>query len=205
MEKILSKLFFIFVIFGWVNTLHAECSENEIKAIISQKVNEFKKEGFFGFMETWWPDPESNEARYYFTAKKHGPFGDKFYGGMLLIDTKFCGEGGFKEINIERLKPLNISKFKNEKLGANEGCSLNKVKKIIYENLSPSDEYTKWSYPYGSLMKSWEYYEFIYMATSGDPAGKYHTYYLNRVEITKFNCEVRRDDMIAIGENWVLK
>jgi len=194
-NQFLSKLFLIFVVFGLANSLHAECTENEIKTLFTQEVMEMKKNGFFDFKNLQVPSNQNNEIRYYFMAKKHSLEGDKVYGGLLVADTRVCEV--LKETNLEKLKPLFVSDFKKEGKNTGEGCSLDKVKNIIYNELLPELENGFHSYS-GSIMKSWGYYEFVYTTINTNPDQTYSVNYLGRIEITKSKCSIKEHLMVAI-------
>lgn len=204
-NQIISKLFLIFVIFGWVNPLHADCSESEIKAIITQEIGELRKKGFFDFKHNLRPANQEYERRYYFTTKKKDDLGrDQVYGGLLVMDIRVCD--GPKALNLERLKPLFISDFKTEGTESGEGCSRALAKKMVYENLInmsyPEYPENRWINYFGSLMESWGYYEFIYTVTNVNSRGKKIEDYLGRMEITKTDCYLKYDDMIVVRDHW---
>ncbi|MFI5391891.1 MAG: hypothetical protein ACHQYQ_11070 [Bacteriovoracales bacterium] len=200
-NQILSKLFLILAVSGWVNTLHADCSEEETKAIITQEIGELRKKGFFDFKHHLRPPNQEFEKRYYFTAKKKDGLGiDQVYGGLLVMDTRVCD--GPKALNLERLRPLFLSDFKKGGTESSEGCSRALAKKMFYENL------INMSYPgnrvnyFGSLMKSWGYYEFIYTVTNADSRGNKIEDYLGRMEITKTDCYLKYNDVIVVRDHW---
>ncbi|MFI5391107.1 MAG: hypothetical protein ACHQYQ_07075, partial [Bacteriovoracales bacterium] len=197
-NQILSKLFLILAVSGWVNTLHADCSEEETKAIITQEIGELKKNGFFDFKLNLGPAHQEYESRYYFTTKKKDSLGiDQVYGGLLVTDIRVCD--GPKALNLERLKPLIISDFIKPRVGMDEGCSWDAAKIIFYENLPISDypEY-RWRNHFGSMMKSWEFYEFIYTVSNTDDMGHKIEDYLGRMEISRANCNLKYHDMIPL-------
>jgi hypothetical protein len=192
------KLFLIFLISGWVNTLHADCSEEETKAIITQEIGELKKNGFFDFKLNLGPAHQEYESRYYFTTKKKDSLGiDQVYGGLLVTDIRVCD--GPKALNLERLRPLFLFDFKKGGTESGEGCSRALAKKMFYENLPISDypEY-RWRNHFGSMMKSWEFYEFIYTVSNTDDMGHKIEDYLGRMEISRANCNLKYHDMIPL-------
>ncbi len=192
-NRIISNLLIFFIIFGWVNALHADCSEDEIKALFTQEVVEMKRKGFFDFKEHTLPPDQNKESRYYFIAKKNSLGGVQVYGGVLVADIRICE--GLKELNLERLKPLFVSDFKKVWINTEEDCSENRVKNIIYYELKPYLENGFHSY-YGSLMKSWGYYEFVYTAINTNPDRTYSVNYLSRIEIPKNNCSIKEHLMV---------
>ncbi len=182
--------------FGLINHLFADCSDAEIKELISKEVRALKRKGFYDFKDLFCCDNFMDKI-YFFTAKKQGHYGLEVYGGKLIVNVKDCGE--LKDWNLEKLKPINISDFKNEHINPTEGCTRRRVKNIIYENLYHSQD---WVYPYGTLLKGWGFHQFIY--TAGNPdyrTGKIEQEYLGIMEISKLNCSTKTNELAGVRVN----